>query len=88
MRTLHDFLSDKVKFMHTSPTTRSHSCSEKTTRTPHVHLVFVHIRTHLVVVTRNVCPSVRPSSVEITLERSSSRSAEPIDKKISLDIGS
>ena len=39
MCTLPDFLSGKVRFMHTSTTTRSHSCSEKTTRTPRVHLV-------------------------------------------------
>ena len=34
-----DFLSSKVKFIHTSTVTRSHSCYEKTTRTPRVHLV-------------------------------------------------
>ena len=42
------------------------------------------------VVTRDVCPSVRlsvrPSSVEISLERGSKRSAEPIDLKICLDM--
>ena len=35
------------------------------------------------VVTRDVCPS----SVEITLERGSDRSAEPIDLKIGLNMG-
>ena len=29
----------KVRFIHTSTTTRSHSCFEKTTRTARVHLV-------------------------------------------------
>ena len=29
MCTLHDFVSSKVKFMHKSTVTRSHSCSEK-----------------------------------------------------------
>ena len=38
MCTLHDFLSGKVRFMHTSTTTRSESCPEQTTRTPRVHL--------------------------------------------------
>ena len=38
------------------------------------------------VVTRDVCPSVRPSSVEISLERGSKRSAEPIDLKIGLSM--
>ena len=32
----------KVRFNHTSTTTRSHSCSEKITRTPRVHLVSVY----------------------------------------------
>ena len=36
--TIHDFLSSKVRFIHTSTATGSHSCSE-TTRTPRVHLV-------------------------------------------------
>ena len=31
-------------------------------------------------------PSVRPSSVEVSLERGSKRSAEPIDLKISLNM--
>ena len=31
--------------------------------------------------------SVRPSSVEITLERGSDRSAKPIDLKIGLNMG-
>ena len=35
----------------------------------------------------SVRPSVRPSSVEITLERDFDRSAEPIDLKIGLNIG-
>ena len=39
------------------------------------------------VVTHDVCPSVRPSSVEITLERGFDRSAELIDLKIGLNIG-
>ena len=38
------------------------------------------------VVTRYVCPSVHPSSVEISLERGSKRSAEPIDLKIGLNM--
>ena len=33
------------------------------------------------------CLSVRPSSVEITLERGFDRSAEPIDLKIGLNMG-
>ena len=41
MCTLHDFLTGKVRFMHTSNMTRSHSCSVKTTRTPRVHLVII-----------------------------------------------
>ena len=39
------------------------------------------------VVARDVRPSVRPSSVEITLGRGSDRSAEPIDLKIGLNMG-
>ena len=39
--TLREFLSGKVGFMHTSTVTRSHLCSEKTRRTPRVHLVIV-----------------------------------------------
>ena len=35
----------------------------------------------------SVRPSVRPSSVEITLERGFDRSAEPIDLKIGLNMG-
>ena len=35
----------------------------------------------------SVVPSVRPSSVEITLERGFDRSAEPIDLKIGLNMG-
>ena len=38
------------------------------------------------VVTRDVCPSVCLSSVEISLERGSKRSAEPIDLKIGLNM--
>ena len=38
------------------------------------------------VVTRDVRPSVRPSSVEITLGRSSDRCAEPIDLKIDINM--
>ena len=37
----HDFLSSKVKFMHTNTVTESHSCLEKTMRTPRVHLFYV-----------------------------------------------
>ena len=37
--TLHDFHSSKVRFIDTSTVTGSHSCSERTTRTPRVHLV-------------------------------------------------
>ena len=36
---LRDFLSGKVRFMHTSNVTRSHLSFEKNTRTPRVHLV-------------------------------------------------
>ena len=36
---LHDFLSSKVRFIHTSTVTGSHSCSGKTMRTSRVHLV-------------------------------------------------
>ena len=39
MCTLRDFLSSKVRFMHTSTVTRSHSCSEETTLRRRVHLV-------------------------------------------------
>ena len=40
MCTLHDFLGSKVRFIHKSTVTRSHSCYEKkTTRTPRVLLV-------------------------------------------------
>ena len=39
MCTLHDFLSSKIRFIHTSTVTESHSSSGKTTRTPRVHLV-------------------------------------------------
>ena len=40
MCTLHDFLSSKVRFIHTCIDTGSHSCSgKKNTRTPRVHLV-------------------------------------------------
>ena len=37
--TLHDFLSSKVRFIHTSTVTRSYSCSGKTMRTTRVYLV-------------------------------------------------
>ena len=36
-----DFLSSKVKFIHTSTVTRSHSCYGKIRRTPRVHLVYI-----------------------------------------------
>ena len=45
IRNITRFLSSKVRFMHTSTTTTSHSCSEKTTRTPHVHLIFYIVDT-------------------------------------------
>ena len=35
---LHDLLSNKLRFIHTSAITRSHSQSLKTTRTARVHL--------------------------------------------------
>ena len=39
------------------------------------------------VVTRDVCPSVRPSSVEIYLERGCTITNRPIDLKFGLSIG-
>ena len=51
-------------------------------------LFFFHLGKKLVyVVTRDVRPSVCPSSVEITLEGSSNRFSEPTDLKISLNMG-
>ena len=38
----------KVRFIYTSTTTRSHSCSEKTTRTPRVHLVCIIAKSKVV----------------------------------------
>ena len=37
--TLHNFLWSKARFMHTNTVTGSHSCADKTTHTPCVHLV-------------------------------------------------
>ena len=37
--TLQDFLSSKVRFIHTSTVTRLHSCTEKNTRALRIHLV-------------------------------------------------
>ena len=36
---LHDFLSGKVRFVHTSTIIKAHSCSEQTTNTARMHLV-------------------------------------------------
>ena len=41
MCTLHNFFSNKDRFIHTSTVTISHSCSGKNTRTSCVHLVFI-----------------------------------------------
>ena len=50
MCTLHDFLSSKARFIHTSTVTGSHSCSGKNTRTPRVHLVVYMVSNELVYV--------------------------------------
>ena len=57
-----------------------------------IYFLFFSLRKKLAYfVTRNVCPSVRPSfrpsSVEITLGRGSDRSAVPIDLKIGINMG-
>ena len=41
MCTLHDILSNKIRFIHTSTVTGSQYCSGKTTRMPRVHLVYI-----------------------------------------------
>ena len=55
--------------------------TEKTTRTPRVHLVLYIGLLLTFRLTFRTCPS----SVEITLERGSNRSTESIDLKIGLD---
>ena len=55
---------------------------KKLLASPRVHLVFV-TKNYLML---SLAMSVRPSSVEISLERGSKRSAEPIDLKIGLSM--
>ena len=79
-----DFLSSKVKFIHTStvlPLLLDRIlATEKTTRTPRVHLV------NIIVVVLDVCPSVRLSSVETNSFRGNLISNRPIDLKIGLNV--
>ena len=50
-------------------------------------LVVFSLRKKTTLCRHSRCLSVRPSSVEISLERGSDRSAEPINLKIGLNIG-
>ena len=50
-------------------------------------VVFLLRKKLLYVVTRDVSPSVRPSSVEISLERGCTITNRPIDLKFGLSIG-
>ena len=49
--------------------------------------IFFSLQNKITLCGHSRCLSVRPSSVEITLERGSDRSAEPIDLKLGLNMG-
>ena len=94
MCTLHDFSVLKSNLCIRALLLDRILATEKTTRTPLVHLVssfFCYEKNYLMLslamsVRPSVRLSVRPSSVEISLERGSKRSAKPIDLKIGLDM--
>ena len=86
-KTIFEYIHNKFCFVHTNTFCKYR---KKLRASPRVHLVssfFVTEKKLPYVVTRDVCPSVRPSSVEITLERGFDRSAEPIYLKIGFKYG-
>ena len=81
-KTIFEYIHKKFRFV---------STEKKLRASPRVHLVssfFLYGKKLPYVVTRDVCPSVCPSSVEISLERGCSITNMPIDLKFGPIIGS
>ena len=80
-KTIFEYIHDKFCFVHTCTNTFC-KYRKKLLASPRVHLVLYIELLLRYPQTIRTCPS----SVEITLERGSNRSTEPIDLKLGLDI--
>ena len=78
-KTIFEYIHKKFRFVHTNTFCKYR---KKLRASPRVHLV-LYIES-LLRYPQTICTC--PSSVEITLERGSNRSTEPIDLKIGCDI--
>ena len=86
-KTIFEYIHQIVRFMHTNTFCKYR---KKLLASPRVHLVssfFLYGKKLPYVDTRDVCPSVCPSSVEISLERGCSITNMPIDLKFGTIIG-
>ena len=82
-KTIFEYIHKKFRFVHTNTFCEYR---KKLRASPRVHLVTFR-RKLPYVVTRDVCPSVRPSSVEISLERGCTITNKPIGLKFDTNIG-